>query len=137
MNTTTKKQIAKLGKLKLNELQAKLAEVTSERSRSPNKTFLIRRISEALQATDSEAKANKVKKLKTQPRTVRKRGTNGQTPDRQVLPIRMEKAMVQKLDAARKRLGLRNRTELFRRSLYAYLNKAGSTDVAGLLAKNK
>jgi len=53
---STKKDIAKLGKMKLNELQAKFAEVTGEKSRSPNKTFLIGRISEALKASDASAK---------------------------------------------------------------------------------
>src|SRR5208283_4718831 len=52
------KEIAKLGKMKVNELQAKFAEVTGETTRSPNKVFLIRRISEALQA--ASAKAEKV-----------------------------------------------------------------------------
>ena len=56
---TTKKDIAKLGKMKLNELQAKFAEVTGETTRSPNKTFLIRRISEALKASDASGKAEK------------------------------------------------------------------------------
>jgi hypothetical protein len=54
---STKKEIAKLGKMKLNELQAKFAEVTGETTRSPNKTFLARRISEALNASDASAKA--------------------------------------------------------------------------------
>jgi hypothetical protein len=54
---STKKQIAKLGKMKLNELQAKFAEVTGETTRSPNKTFLAHRIIEALQATDASAMA--------------------------------------------------------------------------------
>ena len=54
---STKKEIAKLTKMKLNDLQAKFAEVTGETTRSPNKTFLIRRISEALQAVDASAKA--------------------------------------------------------------------------------
>jgi hypothetical protein len=57
MNKTTKKDIANLHKMKLNELQAKFAEVTGETTRSPNKTFLIRRITEALQAADGGAKA--------------------------------------------------------------------------------
>jgi hypothetical protein len=56
---TTKKEIAKLGKMKLNELQAKFAEVTGETTRSPNKTFLVRRISDALKASDASAKAEK------------------------------------------------------------------------------
>ncbi len=50
---STKKETAKLGKMKVNELQAKYAEVTGEKTRSPNKTFLIRRITEAMQATAS------------------------------------------------------------------------------------
>ena len=61
MNKTTKNEIAKLGKMKVNELQAKFAEVTGETTRSPNKTFLIRRITEALQAADACTKAAKVK----------------------------------------------------------------------------
>lgn len=65
---------------------------------------------------------------------IHKRGTNGQATDRQVLPIRMETSLVQKLDAARKRLGLKNRTELFRRSVREYMNKAGETEVAKLLS---
>jgi len=59
MSKTTKKDIANLHKMKLNELQAKFAEVTGETSRSPNKTFLIRRISVALQTADAGAKAEK------------------------------------------------------------------------------
>jgi hypothetical protein len=55
---STKKDIAKLTKMKLTELQAKFAEVTGETSRSPNKTFLARGIIEALQAKDASAKAD-------------------------------------------------------------------------------
>jgi hypothetical protein len=57
MTKTTKKAIEKLGTMKVNELQAKFAEVTGETTRSPNKTFLIRRITEALQAAEAEAGA--------------------------------------------------------------------------------
>ncbi|MBM4321008.1 MAG: hypothetical protein FJ125_13915 [Deltaproteobacteria bacterium] len=42
-----------LEKLRLPELQAKFAEVTGEKSRSPNRTFLIRRITEALAAREA------------------------------------------------------------------------------------
>jgi hypothetical protein len=44
--------------MKLNELQAKFAEVTGETTRSPNKTFLARGIIEALKANDASAKAD-------------------------------------------------------------------------------
>jgi len=50
---STKKEIANLTKMKLNDLQTKFAEVTGETTRSPNKAFLIRRITEALQAADA------------------------------------------------------------------------------------
>ena len=66
MSKTTKNEIAKLGKMKVNELQAKFAEVTGETTRSPNKTFLIRRIAEALQAADGNAKAAKAKEPETE-----------------------------------------------------------------------
>jgi len=61
MSKTTKKAIEKLGNMKVNELQAKFAEVTGETTRSPNKTFLVRRITEALQAAAGEAKTTKAK----------------------------------------------------------------------------
>ena len=48
------KEIKALEKLRLPELQAKFAEVTGEKSRSPNRTFLIRRITEALEARAAE-----------------------------------------------------------------------------------
>lgn len=39
MSKTTKKAIEKLSTMKVNELQAKFAEVTGETTRSPNKTY--------------------------------------------------------------------------------------------------
>jgi len=61
----TKKEIANLHKMKLNELQAKFAEVTGETTRSPNKTFLVRRISEALRAADAGEQVAKVPEAAT------------------------------------------------------------------------
>jgi hypothetical protein len=61
MSKTKTKAIEKLSTMKVNELQAKFAEVTGETTRSPNKTFLIRRITEALQAAEAEAKTAKAK----------------------------------------------------------------------------
>jgi len=51
--------VKNLAKMKLPELQAKFAEVVGEKTRSPNKTFLIRRITEVLQASDGNAKVAK------------------------------------------------------------------------------
>lgn len=61
MTKTTKKAIEQLSTMKVNELQAKFAEVTGETTRSPNKTFLFRRITEALQADDADAKTAEAK----------------------------------------------------------------------------
>jgi metal-responsive CopG/Arc/MetJ family transcriptional regulator len=51
-----------------------------------------------------------------------------------VLPLRMEVALVEQLDAARKRQGLRSRMDLIRRALQAFLAAAGEAEVAALLA---
>jgi hypothetical protein len=50
MSKATRNAIEKLSKMKVNELQAKFAEVVGVKTRSPNKTFLIRKITAALQA---------------------------------------------------------------------------------------
>jgi hypothetical protein len=50
MSKKTRMETANLAKMKVNELQARFAEVTGEKTRSPNKMFLIRKITEALQA---------------------------------------------------------------------------------------
>jgi hypothetical protein len=53
--STRSNEIKALEKLRLPDLQAKFAEVTGEKSRSPNRTFLIRRITQALAAKASSA----------------------------------------------------------------------------------
>ena len=62
---STKNDIAHLAKMKVNELQAKFAEVTGETTRSPNKTFLIRRITDALQAKSTGPSAKTLKTVAT------------------------------------------------------------------------
>ena len=53
MSATMKREITKLSKMRVNELQARFAEVTGEVTRSPNKTYLIRRIIAGLEAADA------------------------------------------------------------------------------------
>ena len=55
MNNATRNLIASLEDMRLPELQAKYAEVIGEESRCPNKRFLIRRITDALQAGQGQA----------------------------------------------------------------------------------
>jgi len=58
MNETTRTQIAALEDLRLPELQTRYAEVLGEATRTPNRRFLIRRITEALLArTEGESPA--------------------------------------------------------------------------------
>ena len=182
---STKKDIAKLGKMKLNELQAKFAEVTGETTRSPNKTFLVRRISEALKAAhapeaaapDAEAEGS----TQTESAAVDGKLTRLEVPELQarylevvgrptgstnkaylvwkireaqkgrisvgprknahregvtfkVLPLRMESAVVDKLDEAWRSRGIRSRMEFFRGALGLYLKQLGAEDAAALFA---
>ncbi|MDY0002194.1 MAG: ribbon-helix-helix protein, CopG family [Polyangia bacterium] len=221
MDANTKRQIKALEKLRLPELQARFAEVIGEPNRSPNRNFLIRRITEALTAqasaphpgetivtaasttaavsaatapaapraptaparpgrrttaatrasgdtsrrdaseprlsqlsveelqakyaeavgrpTGSEHKGYLLWKIRqAQKGQVRvgpaRRRSSADPADFKVLPLRLESNAVEQLDAARERIGLPNRTELFRRALQLYLKKAGEPEVAALFA---
>ncbi len=57
MTSTTRRTLESLSKLRLPELQARFAEIVGEATRSPNKTFLLRRIGEALEARERQANA--------------------------------------------------------------------------------
>jgi hypothetical protein len=50
-----------------------------------------------------------------------------------VLPLRMPAPVVERMDAARRRLGLASRAELFRRALHGYFVESGEREVADLL----
>jgi len=54
MNKEIRKQVKALEKLRLPELRARYAEVLGEETRAPNRTYLIRRITEALEARAAE-----------------------------------------------------------------------------------
>jgi hypothetical protein len=58
MSKNIHQQTDAMKKLRLPELQAKYAEVTGEKTRSPNKTFLIRKITESLQGRGAVAVAS-------------------------------------------------------------------------------
>jgi hypothetical protein len=191
--------------MKLNELHAKFAEVFGKGTRSHNKAFLIRKITEALQAEGGalrkknaspnantttetafatkntspaagtteqipedlpEKAAEKLTKLTVPelqtlylkvvgrstgssnaayllwkirearkgrvPVGPRKSARNGDVTFK-ILPLRMEAAIVDKLDQAWKRLGLHSRMDLFRKAVQSYLAGVGETEVAALL----
>lgn len=58
MNDSIRTQIEALDDMRLPELQARYAEVLGEETRAPNRTFLIRRITEALEAAGKTALAD-------------------------------------------------------------------------------
>lgn len=57
MTDATRRTLESLAKLRLPELQARFAEIVGEPTRSPNKTFLVRKIGEALAAPARDAAA--------------------------------------------------------------------------------
>lgn len=57
MTSTTRRTLESLSKLRLPELQARFAEIVGEPTRSPNKTFLLRKIGEALEAREQQTNA--------------------------------------------------------------------------------
>jgi hypothetical protein len=177
--------------MKLNELQAKYVEVIGKETRSHNKTFLIRKITEALQATDGDASettashsegtetavaadatattapaAEKLTKLDTaqlQARYLEEVGRSTGSSNKayliwkirearkgripvgprksarredvtfKILPLRLEAALVDKLDEAWKRQRLHSRADLLRKSLHIFLRGCGENEVAALL----
>jgi hypothetical protein len=52
-----------------------------------------------------------------------------------VLPLRMSATVVERIDEARRRLGLRSRAELFRRALHGYFVESGEREIAELLLR--
>jgi hypothetical protein len=202
---TTKKEITHLAEMKLNELQAKYAEILGKETRSHNKTFLLRKITEALQSAGGDAfeqnvspSANTANEtpvatqpiaattavaehiVESAPESVSEKLTKLTVPELQarylevvgrptgssnssyliwkirearkgrvpvgprkgarredvtfkILPLRMEAAVVDKLDEAWKRQGLHSRMDLFRKSLHDYLACVGENEVAALL----
>jgi hypothetical protein len=111
----------KLTKLDLPTLQARYLEVGGRGTSSVHRRYLVWKIREAQKG-----------RIPVGPRRTRR--ADGEPLDFKVLPLRMEANVVASLDEAWRRLGLKSRMELFRRSLHAYLDNAGERDAAALLA---
>ena len=111
----------RLTKLSVPELQALYLEVVGRETGSAHKRYLVWKIRQAQKG-----------RIPVGPRG--RRRADGEAPDFKVLPLRMEADLVTQLDEARERLGLKNRMDLFRRSLHAYLLDAGEVRVAEMFA---
>ncbi len=110
-----------LERLTVPELQARYFDVFHRATESSDRRYLLNRLQAALKIDHP---------MGPRPRH-QKTGE-----DLMVLPLRMEADLVDQLDAAWRRQGLRSRMDLFRRSLAAYLAGVGETDVASLLASD-
>ena len=109
----------KLSKLDVPALQARYFEVIGRATTSTNRNYLIFKLREAQKG-----------RIPVGPRQRHQKAGDAVM----VLPLRMEADLVDKLDEAWRRLGLRNRMDLFRRSLSSYLASVGEAEVAALLA---
>jgi hypothetical protein len=108
----------KLTKLTVPELQARYLEVVGRPTGSSNSSYLIWKIREARKG-----------RVPVGPR----KGARREDVTFKILPLRMEAAVVDKLDEAWKRQGLHSRMDLFRKSLHDYLACVGENEVAALL----
>ena len=115
MNKDTERRMKVMRRLRLPELQARFQEIVGQPSKSPNKKYLPSRIAEALEEQEP----------------VRPMGSRID-PNMKVVPVRLHVDIIAQLDAARLRLGLRSRMDLFRRSLAGYLEACGEHEVAQL-----
>ena len=127
MNQTAKKKMRRMESLRLPELQAQFAEIVGEVSRSPNRTYLLRRIADALEIQEHQGPGD----------APNSRGEAHPRPrsNLKVVPVRIEASALASLDEARERLGFRTRMELFRMALSIYLTAAGEPDVGQLFAE--
>lgn len=104
--------------LEIPELQARYAEIVGRKTASTNRNYLLWKIRQAQSG-----------KLTIGPRQRHQKARDAVM----VLPLRMEAALVERIDEAWRRQGLRSRMELFRTALRAYLENAGESDVAEMI----
>jgi hypothetical protein len=103
----------------LPTLQARYLEVVGRPTGSGNKAYLIWKIGEAQKGH-----------IPVGPR----KNAHREGVSFKVLPLRMEADLVEKLDEAWRRQRLHSRTELFRRSLQAFLENGGGAEVDAMFA---
>lgn len=118
--TENNQEPSKLSRLDVDALRERYLEVVGRSTNSTDKRYLIWKIKQAEQG-----------KVPVGPLPGR-RG-DGIERDYKILPVRMESDLVQKLDEAWQRQGLKSRMELFRKSLASYLASKGEDDLAELL----
>ena len=111
----------KLTRLEVPELQARYLEVVGRPTGSTNKAYMVWKIREAQKGH-----------IPLGPR----KNAHREGVTFKVLPLRMEAAVVDKLDEAWRSRGIKNRMEFFRGALGHYLKHLGAEDAATLFAND-
>jgi hypothetical protein len=111
----------KLSKMDVDALRKRYVEVVGRKTGSREKSYLIWKI-------------RQVEKGKVPVGSRESRRSSAEPQDIKVLPLRLEADLVEQLDQARERLGLKSRMDLFRRALHSFLLEAGEVRVAELFA---
>ena len=113
----------KLCELSVEELRAKYLAVIGRATKSHHKRYLCWRLREALKG-----------RVRVGPKTAAGSSADSPTRDQMVLPFRMDRETVAKLDEAWKRLGLKSRVATFRQALHVFLAQHDEDEVASLFA---
>lgn len=105
----------------VDELKAKYLEVVGRPTGSSSKSYMVWKIREAEKG-----------RVPVGPR--KERQGKGSPLDVRILPVRLEAAVVDKMDEAWRTRGIRNRMDFFRRALGHYLAHLGAGEAATLFA---
>lgn len=105
--------------MSVEELQVKYLEAVGRATGSDDRRYLIWKIREAEKG-----------RIPVGPRPAR----TGEPADVKILPLRLESAVVERMDDAWRTRGIKNRMEFFRRALGHYLTHLGAEDAAAMFA---
>ena len=119
-NDDSSEEETSLTKLDVDTLRERYNEIVGRTTGSTDKRYLIWKIRQA-------------EKGKIPVGPIPGRRGDGAEHDYKILPVRMESDLVKKLDEAWQRQGLKNRMELFRRSLQTYLASVGENELAEMM----
>jgi hypothetical protein len=103
----------------VEELQQKYAEVIGRATGSSERSYLIWKLREAEKG-----------RIRTGPRPERPRKSDS---DMQIVPLRLEATVVERVDRTWRDRSIPNRTEFLRRAMAHYLRHLGAADTAALL----
>lgn len=119
--STPPKQRGRFASMTIEELQAKYLDVVGRPSQSSARDYLIWKIREAEKG-----------RITIGPRKAR--AHDGEPLDVKIIPLRLEAAVVDKMDAAWRTRGIKNRMQFFRDAIGHYLAHLGAADAAALFA---